>query len=169
MLVIFSVTPIGVGEHLSKYVAGAVALVHDSDLPYQLTPMGTIIEGEWDECMDLIDRCRRSILKECPRVAIKIWLDDKAGVTDSMRHKVDAVQSILGFPVSLGVAGPLDNPSAPASSESRTKKAPSKKSATKKAAKQSKGVKSSGAGSLKNAKGSTAAKPSKQSDKRGKR
>jgi len=88
------------------------------------------------ECMALIDECRRAVLEECPRVAIKMWVDDKAGVTDSMRHKVEAIEAALGFPVSTGIYGPLHSPSVPAASERR----PARK-ATKAAAKRSQPVK----------------------------
>ena len=96
MMIIFSVTPFGVGEHLSTQVAKAIAIVRESGLPYQLTPMGTIIEGEWEPVMAVIDRCRLTLLEECPRVAIKIWIDDKKGVTDSMTAKIESVRAKIG-------------------------------------------------------------------------
>ena len=45
----FSVVPLGAGESLSEQVAKCLKIVQESGLPYQLTPMGTILEGEWDE------------------------------------------------------------------------------------------------------------------------
>ena len=48
-------TPLGKGESVSQYVARVVDIVDRSGLPYVLTPMGTIIEGEsWDEVMSVL-------------------------------------------------------------------------------------------------------------------
>lgn len=101
MMIIFSVTPFGVGEHLSEQVARAVKIVAESGLPYQVTPMGTIIEGEWDAVMAVVNQCRLAILEECPRVAIKCWIDDKQGVTDSMSYKTQVLQERLGMPLKV--------------------------------------------------------------------
>jgi len=101
MMLIFSVTPFGVGEHLSDQVARAVKIVAESGLPYQVTPMGTIIEGEWEPVMDIVNQCRLAILEECPRVAIKCWIDDKQGATDTMRYKTQVLQDKLGMPLNL--------------------------------------------------------------------
>ena len=39
-------SPLDKGESLSQYVARSLDIIDKSGLPYQLTPMGTIIEGE---------------------------------------------------------------------------------------------------------------------------
>ncbi len=60
MIVAFSVAPLGSGESVSPAVADAVRVVRDSGLPYRLTSMFTELEGEWDECMDVVRRaCER--------------------------------------------------------------------------------------------------------------
>jgi len=91
MLVSFSMIPLDKGAHFSPYVARILKLVKESGLPHQLTPMATIIEGEWDDIFDLIDRCRLELRKDSERVSIKIWVDDKAGATDMLHRKVDSV------------------------------------------------------------------------------
>ena len=48
VLLEFSMSPFDKGESLGPYVARSLDIVDRSGLPYQLTPMGTIIEGEWD-------------------------------------------------------------------------------------------------------------------------
>jgi len=54
-------TPLGKGESVSQYVARVVDVVDKSGLPYVLTPMGTIIEGEsWDEVMDVLKGALKS-------------------------------------------------------------------------------------------------------------
>jgi len=41
----FSMSPLAKGESVSAYVARSLDIVDKSGLPYQLTPMGTIIEA----------------------------------------------------------------------------------------------------------------------------
>ncbi|MFQ6089940.1 MAG: MTH1187 family thiamine-binding protein [Candidatus Bipolaricaulia bacterium] len=96
MIVEFSITPIGKGESLSEDVALILDLVDKSGLPYRLTPMGTIVEGEWDEVMGLIKRCHRLMQERAPRVATWIHIDDRKGATGRIHHKVEAVERRLG-------------------------------------------------------------------------
>ncbi|NMC75779.1 MAG: MTH1187 family thiamine-binding protein, partial [Candidatus Methanofastidiosa archaeon] len=55
MIVEISFVPIGTGTSLSRYVAKVIKNLEKSGIKYQLTPMGTIVEGEWEEISDLID------------------------------------------------------------------------------------------------------------------
>ena len=45
VLLDFSMSPFDKGESLGKYVARSLDIIDRSGLPYQLTPMGTIIEA----------------------------------------------------------------------------------------------------------------------------
>lgn len=96
MIVEFSITPIGKGESLSADVAKVLDLVDKSGLDYRLTPMGTIVEGEWDEVMELIKRCHQAMLERANRVSTRIHIDDRKGAKDRIRHKVQAVEEKLG-------------------------------------------------------------------------
>jgi uncharacterized protein (TIGR00106 family) len=57
MLVELSVNPLGRGTHLSHDLAEILKLIDDSQLRYCLTPLGTCIEGDWDELMALVKKC----------------------------------------------------------------------------------------------------------------
>ena len=54
VLLEFSMTPSTQGESKSRHVARILDIIDRSGLPYQLTPMGTIIEGEWAEVMAVV-------------------------------------------------------------------------------------------------------------------
>jgi len=95
MIVEFSITPLGKGESLSEDVARILDLVDRSGLDYRLTPMGTIVEGEWDEVMALIKECHHLMLERAPRVATWIHIDDRKSHTDQIQHKVKAVEERL--------------------------------------------------------------------------
>jgi uncharacterized protein (TIGR00106 family) len=52
MIVEFSVVPIGKGDSLAELVSKVVDIIDTSGMPYQLTAMGTIVEGEWNDVFD---------------------------------------------------------------------------------------------------------------------
>ncbi len=97
MLVEFSIIPIGKGESLGDEIAKALDTVDKSGLPYRATPMSTIIEGEWDEVMDLINRCHREVLATAPRVVTTISIDDRpSGPPGRITSKLASVEERLG-------------------------------------------------------------------------
>ena len=49
VLIEFSVVPIGKGPSISPLVAKALKIVNESGDSYKANPMGTVLEGEWDE------------------------------------------------------------------------------------------------------------------------
>uniref|UniRef100_A0A7C4AJE6 MTH1187 family thiamine-binding protein n=1 Tax=Thermodesulfovibrio aggregans TaxID=86166 RepID=A0A7C4AJE6_9BACT len=99
MLAQFSMVPLGVGVSVSKYVAKIVKIVDDSGLPYKLHAMGTIIEGEWDEVMNLLKKCRDALMEEVERVVIDIKIDDRKGAKGRIEAKVRSVEEKIGKPV----------------------------------------------------------------------
>lgn len=96
MLFEFSIIPLGIGPALSEQVAAILKIVDESGLPYKVNPMGTVVEGEWDEVMGLIRRCERAAMEKCERVLIRIDIDDRKGVKDTIQGKVKAVEKRLG-------------------------------------------------------------------------
>jgi len=96
MIVEFSIVPIGRGEELAGLVARVIDVVDRSGLPYQLTSMGTIVEGNWDEGMGLIKDCHRTMRRQASRVLTRISIDDRQGPARRMRRKVEAVEKVLG-------------------------------------------------------------------------
>ncbi|HAF71392.1 TPA: hypothetical protein DCL37_08680 [Candidatus Acetothermia bacterium] len=91
----FSVVPLGTGESISEQVAKCLKLVRESGLPHQLTPMGTILEGEWDEVFQLIKRCRDELRKGFRRVLITIRVDDREAPPGRLQAKVRSVEEKL--------------------------------------------------------------------------
>lgn len=96
MVVEFSMVPIGRGEEVSGPVAEVVDIVDRSGLPYRLTAMGTIVEGEWDEVLALIKDCHRQMRRHAGRVLTHITIDDRDRARDRIRGKVEAVEKALG-------------------------------------------------------------------------
>ena len=95
MIVAFSVTPLGVGESVSEYVADAVKVVRASGLPHTTDAMFTSIEGEWDEVMAVVKAAVDAVAAKAPRVSVTLKADIRAGVTDGLTAKVAAVEAKL--------------------------------------------------------------------------
>lgn len=92
-----SVTPLGVGVGVSAYVAGCLQILKQSGLQYQLTPMGTIIEGELDEIFRVIRQMVEApFAAGAPRVSTLIKIDDRRDrQIHSMAGKVQSVMEKL--------------------------------------------------------------------------
>ena len=91
VIVEFSIFPMDKGESLSPYVARALKLIQDSGLPYELNPMGTCVEGEWNEVMSLVDRCFQALEKDCNRISLSLKADYRKGPSGRMKSKVASV------------------------------------------------------------------------------
>ncbi|MHC4139632.1 MAG: MTH1187 family thiamine-binding protein [Planctomycetota bacterium] len=96
MVVNFSIVPIGKETSLSTQVAEVLTIVSESGISYRLHSMGTILEGDWDEIMNLIKKCHNRILKDSDRVLTTITIDDRKGRTGRISGKVKSVERKLG-------------------------------------------------------------------------
>ncbi len=96
VLLEFSMSPFGKGESLSPYVARSLDIIDQSGLPCQLTPMGTIIEGEWAEVMAVVTACFEAMSADCERISTQIKIDYRAGPGGRIKAKVAAVEDRLG-------------------------------------------------------------------------
>lgn len=90
-----SITPLGEGESVSKFVSQSVQVIKDSGLSWQLTPMGTIIEGEKvDEVLAVIAKAVDA-QEECSRVSISIKIDYRKNKPLGLNTKVESVMKKL--------------------------------------------------------------------------
>jgi uncharacterized protein (TIGR00106 family) len=96
MILEFSIVPMGSDAHLAAKVARILDEVDRSGLPYQLTAMGTLVEGEWDEVMALVKRCHAILKSDFERVLTTIRIDDKGEKKGLIEGKVAAVEQALG-------------------------------------------------------------------------
>lgn len=96
VLVEFSIVPIGKGESLSPYIAKALRIVAESGVSYRLNPMGTVLEGEWDELMEIVKKCHQQMRMDADRVLTTIKIDDRAGQNGRIGRKIETVEQVLG-------------------------------------------------------------------------
>jgi uncharacterized protein (TIGR00106 family) len=89
-----SVAPLGTGSlGVSSYVAACVDIVAASGLVYQLTPMGTIIEGDIDEIFAVLRTMHEVPFgRGAQRVSTLIKIDDRRDRdSHGLQGKVDSV------------------------------------------------------------------------------
>jgi len=95
VLVDFSIAPMDKGESVSPYVAKAVSIIKNSGLDYQLGPMGTSVEGNWEEVMSLVSLCFEELKKECDRIYLTIKVDYRKNAQGRIKGKVASVEKKL--------------------------------------------------------------------------
>jgi len=93
-----SIIPVGTGSpSLSQHIARAVKVLRqEKNLKYELTSMGTIIEGDVDSILSAIKRMHQAALSEgVMRVVTTIEIDDRQDKPSTMHSKVDSVMKRL--------------------------------------------------------------------------
>jgi uncharacterized protein (TIGR00106 family) len=96
VLLEFAMAPHGQGESVSRQVARILDIIDRSGVPYQLTAMGTILEGDWDQVMGVVTDCFRALQADCPRIGMNLKMDYRAGGESRLRSKIDAVEGYVG-------------------------------------------------------------------------
>lgn len=96
MIVAFSVAPSDTrSDSVGAAVAAAVRVVRDSGLPYELNSMFTLVEGEWDEVMDVVRRAVEAASVGASRTSLVLKADIRPGHTGELRGKVARVEERL--------------------------------------------------------------------------
>ena len=96
MLIEFSIVPIGSGSSLGDRLAEVLRIVDESGLPYKVNPMGTVVEGEWDELFGLVKKCHKAVMKKEERALTTISVDDRKGKPNRLEEKVKSIEKRLG-------------------------------------------------------------------------
>jgi len=93
-----SVVPLGTKTpSVSQYVARAVrVLEQEKDIRYEITPMGTIIEGDLDRILAVVKKMHESVFgEEVARVLTTIEIDDRRDKVQGMKAKLDSLKKKL--------------------------------------------------------------------------
>jgi uncharacterized protein (TIGR00106 family) len=94
-----SIVPVGTGAtSVSQYIARAVAVLEgEKDIRYELTAMGTIIEGDLDRILTLARRMHEAVFDgETRRAVTVIEIDDRRDKAATISGKVESVRKKLG-------------------------------------------------------------------------
>jgi uncharacterized protein (TIGR00106 family) len=93
-----SVVPLGTRtSSVSQYVARAVkVLEREKDIKYEMTAMGTIIEGDLDRILAVVKKMHEGTFGEgIARVLTMVKIDDRRDKTQGMKEKVDSLKKKL--------------------------------------------------------------------------
>lgn len=96
LLAEISMWPMDKGESVGAYVAPLLDIIDRSGLAYRLGPLGTSIEGEWDEVMAVLKQCFEHLSTDSTRIACTVkmdWRKDRSGMLES---KVRSVEEKVG-------------------------------------------------------------------------
>ena len=96
VLLEFSMSPLGKGESVGKFVSRSLDIVDTSGVAYRLNPMGTVLEGEWDEVFGVVKQCYERMKKDCGRISCSIKVDYRKGAKGRLYGKVASVEKRLG-------------------------------------------------------------------------
>ena len=94
-----SIVPLGTGStSLSPYVAACEKVLRENSggLKYELTAMGTILEGDLDQIITLVRRLHEVPFDQgAQRVSTNIKIDDRRDRTGTIEQKVKSVEEKL--------------------------------------------------------------------------
>ncbi|OEV26604.1 hypothetical protein AN220_07725 [Streptomyces nanshensis] len=80
---------------MGEYVADAVRVVRESGLPHRTDAMFTSLEGDWEQCMEVVRQAVAAVEARAPRVSLVLKADIRPGVTDGLTSKVATVDRYL--------------------------------------------------------------------------
>lgn len=96
LLLEFAMTPLDKGESVSDYVARSLDIIDKSGLPYKMGPMGTCVEGEWDEVMTVVKDCMTRMQSDCNRISLSMKVDYRKDKTNRLQGKIKSIENKLG-------------------------------------------------------------------------
>ena len=92
VLVEFAMFPTDKGESVSEYVSRIIKMFKESDVPFELTPMGTIFEVETiEEATKIINNAYKLLEPDCNRVYTTIKMDIRKNKSNRMKQKIESV------------------------------------------------------------------------------
>lgn len=93
----FAMFPTDKGESVSSYVSKVIAMIRESGVSYQLTPMGTIIETEtMPEALAVVEQAYAVLAPDCDRVYSSLKLDIRKGKSNCMANKLRSIEDKIG-------------------------------------------------------------------------
>jgi len=97
VLVEFAMFPTDKGESVSEYVSRIIKMFKESDINYQLTPMGTIFEVETiEDATKIINDAYKLLESDCNRVYTVIKMDIRKNKSNRMKQKINSIEKKIG-------------------------------------------------------------------------
>jgi len=93
-----SIIPMGTKTpSVSKHLARALTVLEsEKDIKYEITPMGTIIEGDLDNVLSLVRKMHEGVFnEEIMRAVTTIKIDDRRDKPSTMSAKIESLKKEL--------------------------------------------------------------------------
>lgn len=85
-----------IGPSLSPFVAKVIKTIQeDTKVKHQLTPMGSVIEGDWKDVMALVDKLFTQFAPEYERLGLTLKVDFRKSKDNRIEGKVKSVEEKL--------------------------------------------------------------------------
>ena len=93
----FAMFPTDKGESVSEYVSRIIKMFKESNIPYELTPMGTVFEvDKIEEATEVINKAYKLLEPDCNRVYTTIKMDIRKGKKNRMKQKIESIKKKIG-------------------------------------------------------------------------
>lgn len=99
MVLELTIIPLAQGRSMSGDIADLVKIIEASGLDYRMTAFGTLMEGTWDQLVDVAKRCHFETRAKSARVLTMMRLDDYGERRGEIQGAVSRVEEKLGRPV----------------------------------------------------------------------
>ena len=97
VLIEFAMFPTDKGESVSEYVSRIIKMFKEGDIPYELTPMGTVFEVDRiEEATEVINKAYKLLEVDCNRVYTAIKMDIRKGKKNRMKQKIESIKKKIG-------------------------------------------------------------------------
>jgi len=94
MIAELRVTPLETKETFPRIVESTLRVISQSRLQYQLHAMGTTVEGELDEILDVVRRVHETVRKHAERVLIEVSIDDRSAQQGELIRSIEHVREL---------------------------------------------------------------------------
>lgn len=91
-----TVVPVGTDEaSFSSYVVESLKAARDEGVKFQVTPTGTVLEGDLPKLLDVAQKMHQAAFRRgTARVVTTIQIDDRVDKPISMEHAVESVADV---------------------------------------------------------------------------
>ena len=97
VLLEFAIFPTDKGSSVSEYVGNVINMIRATEFPYQLTPMGTIVETEtMQEATKIIVNAEAILAPHSNRIYCSATFDIRKGKSNRMVQKIKSIESRIG-------------------------------------------------------------------------
>lgn len=96
MLLELSIIPLARGRSISADLAELVKIIDSSGLDYRVTAAGTILEGSWDQIVDVAKKCHTEMRKKTERVITFMKIDDYEERSGRLSAAVESIEQKVG-------------------------------------------------------------------------